>query len=32
VKAQKEFLKAKDGAGRFLKYLKKFQSIKGLTT
>jgi hypothetical protein len=32
VKAQKEFLKAKDGAGRFSKYLKKFQSIKGLTT
>jgi hypothetical protein len=32
VKAQKELLKAKDGAGLFSKDLKRFQSIKGLTT
>jgi hypothetical protein len=32
VKEKKEFLKAKDGAGWFSKDLKRFQSIKGLTT
>jgi hypothetical protein len=32
VKAKKEFLKAKDGARRFSKDLKRFQNIKGLTT
>jgi hypothetical protein len=28
VKAQKEFLKAKDGAGRFSKDLKRFRALK----
>jgi hypothetical protein len=32
VKAEKAFLKAKDGAGHFSQDLKRFQSIKGLTT
>jgi hypothetical protein len=32
VKEEKTFLKAKDGAGHFSQDLKRFQSIKGLTT
>jgi hypothetical protein len=32
VKAKKEFLKAKDGAGHFSQDLKRFHNIKELTT
>jgi hypothetical protein len=32
VKAEKAFLKAKDEAGHFSQVMKRFQSIKGITT
>jgi hypothetical protein len=32
VKEEKAFLEAKDGAGHFSQVIKKFQSIKGITT